>query len=126
LNVYLFVTLILDAAIMRTLWLLPVSVPIRALFTSSFCLKFVLVTLEAVEKRRFFGPGYDQTSPEESSGLYGQSLLWWLNRIIALGARQLIRPADLYPIVKDMRSEVLGISFWRIWNDSMGNIAYTL
>ena len=118
LNLYLFVTLIFDAAILRTLWLSPFNMPIRGLFTASFCMKFVLVAMEAIEKRQFFRPGYEKTSPEESSGLFGQSLLWWLNHIIALGARQLIKPADLYPITTDMASEKLGVSFWKIWNDS--------
>jgi ATP-binding cassette, subfamily C (CFTR/MRP), member 1 len=117
LNFYLFITMILDAAILRTLWLSSFDLPIRVAFTASFGAKVILVALEAIEKRRHFRDEYSNTSPEESSGLYGQGLLWWLNDIILLGARQLLRPIDLYPINKDMSSQVLDTKFWKVWNE---------
>jgi len=116
LNAYLLCTFVLDAAILRTLWLEPFDLVICGLFTASFGIKCALVFLEAVEKRRYFASEYTEISPEESSGLYSQSLLWWLNHIMVVGARQILGPTDLYPIAKDMLSERLSSSFWEVWS----------
>lgn len=32
-----------------------------------------------------------------------------------LGARQVLQPTDLYPVTKDMSSEELGTTFWKLW-----------
>jgi ATP-binding cassette subfamily C (CFTR/MRP) protein 1 len=115
LNGYLFASFILDAAMLRTLWLSSFDLVVCGLFTASFGLKCGLVVLESVGKRRYFTSEYEQTSLEESSGLYSRSLFWWLNRLMVLGSRQVLRPIDLYPITKDMSSEELTLSFWKIW-----------
>jgi ATP-binding cassette, subfamily C (CFTR/MRP), member 1 len=115
LNAYLFFTLIFDAVALRTLWRSSFSVAIRGLSTASFVLKFVLVFLEAVQKRKYFKKNYRERSPEESSGFFSQGLLWWLNDIILLGSRRLLKPNDLYPISRDLRSERLSRAFWNAW-----------
>lgn len=102
---------------MRTLWLSPGSDPaIRALFTASFSLRIAVLALEAVPKTRFFLKGYQKRSPEESSGLFGQGFMWWLNSIIFFGARNTLKPKQLYPITADMASERLDSDFHALWN----------
>jgi len=123
LNVFLFVTFLLDAAMLRTLWLSSFNLAIRYLFTACFIIKFVLVVLEGVEKRAHFIPEYQNLGPEDSSGFYGQSILWWLHGIIVLGGRQVLKPTDLYPISKDMSSEELGNTFWELWTNRLSESA---
>jgi hypothetical protein len=114
-STYLFVTLLFDAAMLRTLWLSVHSQSIRSIFAASFSIKLVLCILEGIEKRKFFKEEYTNSSPEESSGFYGHGLLWWLNRIIRLGAKQVLTPLDLYSLSKDMSSETSLNEFWKAW-----------
>ncbi|KAK0624550.1 P-loop containing nucleoside triphosphate hydrolase protein [Bombardia bombarda] len=113
---YLAVTVFLDIATIRTLWLSPsTNATIRAVLTSSFAFKVLLLVLEAVEKRKLFLEKYRSRSPEESSGIFSQALLWWLNRVIFFGARHVLTPRQLYPIAADMSSEKLSANFLAIW-----------
>lgn len=113
---YLLVCSVLETATMRTLWLSPGTDPaIRSVFTASFSLRIAVLALEAVQKRRYFSGAYQKRSPEESSGLFGQGLMWWLNSIIFYGARHTLQPKQLYPIAADMASERLDVRFRALW-----------
>ena len=123
LNAYLFTTFLLDAATLRTLWLSSLNLAIKAVFTASFISKFMLMILEGFEKRSYFMSEYQNIGPEESSGMYGQGILWWLHGIIMLGSRQVLKPVDMYPISRDMAAEELGTSFWKIWTSRSSALA---
>ncbi|KAF2495596.1 putative multidrug resistance protein [Lophium mytilinum] len=128
LNAYLFITMILDAAMLRTLWLMPTSRLSRDIFTASFALKGVIVFLEAKEKRHYLLPG-TRGSPEDTSGLYNQTFLWWLNSIIKQGFRHILKPSDLYPMDESLSSEALNNRFWQEWerrNKSKHELAFVV
>ncbi|KAL5448960.1 hypothetical protein PMIN07_004119 [Paraphaeosphaeria minitans] len=115
LNIYLFVTLFFDAAVLRTLWLMPsLASSIREVYTALFAIKIALTFLEAQEKTKHVDT--KESNPEAFSGIYSQGLFWWLNKLIWAGAKHLLRPADLYPVSSDMTSEVLGSNLWDRWN----------
>lgn len=128
LNVFLLVSLLLDAALLRTLWLATiVNGAIRAVFSASFGVKAVLVVLEAVEKSRFLlGSSGEEcrdtvrdrenTAPEETSGLYGRAVYAWVAPLLKTGFRRLLVPADLFVLDAEMRTARLGDRFWRVWN----------
>lgn len=116
LNVYLFATIILDAATLRTLWLMPhFSDRIRNIFTVAFAFKAVIFLLEARSKRAYYNAERNM-SPEDFSGIYGQALLSWLNRLIWQGARHLLKPEDLYAVSDDVASETLNGRFSQEWD----------
>lgn len=116
LNGYLFATVILDAATLRTLWLMPhFSDRIRNIFTVAFAIKAVVLLLEARGKRAYYNAERNM-SPEDFSGIYGQTLLSWLNRLIWQGARHLLKPEDLYAISDDVASEALSTRFSQEWD----------
>lgn len=120
LNIYLLVTLLFDAAVLRTLWLMPLaSSSIRETYTTLFATKVVLMFLEAQEKVKYDSK---ESNPESFSSIYSQGLFWWLNRLIWMGAKQLLRPADLYPVSSDMTSEVLGSNIWDRWNSGKSTV----
>lgn len=121
LNAYLFVTVILDAATLRTLWLIPhFSYRIRAIFTVAFAVKAVVLVLEGWGKRAYYNAERDM-SPEDFSGIFGQASLSWLNRLVWRGYRHLLEPEDLYPVSDDVSSENLSARFSREWDEQSNN-----
>lgn len=116
-SAYLLACSILEMSIVRSLWLSPgTDLSIRAVFTTSFSLRIVVLGLEVVQKGRFFLDAYHDRSPEESSGLFGQGFMWWLNSLIYFGARHTLKPRQLYPITADMASERLANNFRVLWS----------
>jgi hypothetical protein len=103
--------------LLRALWLTPFNIAIRNLFTASFSLKAVILLLEVRDKRAYFNDCDKSRSPEETSGLYSQSVFWWLNSILVQGFRQVLKPDDLYRIDDDMSAELLSTGFWKVWNE---------
>ncbi|KAI4745287.1 multidrug resistance-like protein [Aureobasidium sp. EXF-12298] len=117
LNSYLFATVVLDAATLRTLWLIPhFSSRIRAIFTVAFAVKAVVLVLEGWGKRAYYNAERDM-SPEDFSGIFGQALLSWLNRLVWRGSRHLLKPEDLYPVSDDVASATLATRFSQEWDD---------
>jgi ATP-binding cassette subfamily C (CFTR/MRP) protein 1 len=95
-NVYLFLTLLFDCAIARTLWLLQSAGVIAKLFTSTAAVKFLVLTVEAWEKRSILLSHYQDLSPEVTSGILGRSVFWWLNPLMKTGFGRLLTDQDLY------------------------------
>jgi ATP-binding cassette subfamily C (CFTR/MRP) protein 1 len=116
LNAYLLVSLTFDGAILRTFWLARLVLRIRGVFIASFTLKAGILILEAVEKRRFIIQKTDRGSPETTGSLYNQGFLWWMNRLLVIGYRSILKPVDLYNLDREMSSEVVGERFWHSWN----------
>jgi ATP-binding cassette subfamily C (CFTR/MRP) protein 1 len=116
LNVYLFLTLLFDVAMLRTLWLMPsFSSSIREIYTASFAVKGAIVFLEAREKQRY-SVDSETLSPEEFSGIYSRGMFWWLNKMIWAGTKHVLKPMDLYPITKDMAAETSSNQFREKWD----------
>ncbi|KAM7206938.1 hypothetical protein V8F33_000037 [Rhypophila sp. PSN 637] len=118
LSIYLFLTLLLDAAQARTLFFLskqqtnvPLTTPANyhspgkvysAVFLSSVILKIGILLLEAQRKSR---PGWirwaaekEQHSPEETSGIFSLGVFFWLNGVFWQGYRKILKIDDLYPL----------------------------
>ena len=99
---YLSVTLVLDAARVRTLWLQSYNNAVATITTVSFVFKFLLVTFEAVEKRSILHPQWKSTSPEATSGLFSRSVFWWLNDLFRIGFKRSLYMQDLLPLDKHL------------------------
>ncbi|KAK1635152.1 P-loop containing nucleoside triphosphate hydrolase protein [Colletotrichum phormii] len=126
LNTYILVSLVLDGAILRTMWLSHLSVAISAVFAASFACKTAIVILEAQEKTRYLvssssstaGGGGRSYSPEETSGIYSRGLFWWLTPLLLTGFRRLLKSLDLFVLDGCMSAAVLNERFWLHWNKS--------
>lgn len=118
LGVYLFFSLICDAVRLRTMWLLQYSPQIKPIFTASISLKVILLVLEAKEKRGYLNESDRRRGPEETSGVFSQSVFWWLNRLIRMGFKGVLAPSDLYPIDEEMSSTILSSKFQLYWSRS--------
>ncbi|KAK1465457.1 hypothetical protein CCUS01_07575 [Colletotrichum cuscutae] len=119
LNTYILVSLVLDGAILRTMWLSHLSVAISAVFAASFACKAAIVILEAQEKTRYLVPSPSSSySPEETSGIYSRGLFWWLTPLLLTGFRRLLKPLDLFVLDGSMSAVALNERFWLHWNKS--------
>ncbi|KAK2037213.1 multidrug resistance-like protein [Colletotrichum somersetense] len=118
LNIYIFVSLVLDGAILRTVWLSHLSVAIAAVFSASFALKAAVMILEAQGKTRHLASAGRPCSPEETSGIYSRGLFWWLTPLLLTGFRRLLKPLDLFVLDESMSAAVLNERFWLCWNRS--------
>ncbi|KAJ4864914.1 ABC transporter domain-containing protein [Trichoderma breve] len=93
LNVFLLVSLLLDAAVLRTT---------------------ALLVLEAREKSGHV-VGRQTLAPEETSGLYSRAVFAWVAPLLRTGFQRLLRPADLFPLDEKMSSSGLNERFWWHW-----------
>ena len=99
---FLSLTLLLDAARVRTLWLQSYNNAVAAVTTVSFIFKFLLIIFEAVEKRSILRPQWKSTSPEATSGLFSRSVFWWLNGLFRIGFKRSLYMQDLLPLDKHL------------------------
>lgn len=118
LNVFLLVSLLLDAAVLRTVWLslsrAAVSTAIQAVLTASFGLKMALLVLEAREKSGHVA-GRQALAPEETSGLYNRAVFAWVAPLLRTGFKRLLQPSDLFPLDEKMGASGLNERFWWHW-----------
>lgn len=114
-NTYLLVTLLFDIAHTRTLWMQGAPTHIAAVFTIAVAVKLAIAVMESIEKRRILLSPYQNANPETISGIYSRAFFWWLNTIMTIGFRRIIRADDLFPIEGEMSSSVLGRKARKIW-----------
>ena len=110
LNVYLSVTLLLDAAQARTLFLSAdgkIEITYSSLFCAAIALKALILLLEAKQKTPWVHWDEKEHSPEETSGVFSIGVFFWLNKIFMLGYRKVLSVDDLYPLDKALDSRAL-------------------
>lgn len=111
LSIFLSLTLLLDIAQTRTLWLASNNTAESTfcrLFTSAVVIKAVCFGLESQHKSKWLRwTDSKQHSPEEWSGFYVLGVFSWLNALFLTGYRKTLTLADLYPLDPALSSEVL-------------------
>jgi ATP-binding cassette, subfamily C (CFTR/MRP), member 1 len=120
LSLFLTVSLLLDVALLRTLWLVPMSAAIPAVFTAAFALKAILVVLEGWSKAPYLVAGSGVHSPEVTAGLYARAVFAWVAPLLLTGFSKLLQPMDLFELDEDMGSAGLIDGFWRHWHNQKG------
>ncbi|KAF4977469.1 hypothetical protein FZEAL_6033 [Fusarium zealandicum] len=119
LNAFLLVSLLLDVALLRTLWLAfpsAVNTAIPAVFTAAFSLKAVLVVLEGWSKAPYLIGGAGLHSPEVTAGLYARAVFAWVLPLLTTGFQRLLRPMDLFRLDESMGAAGLNEAFWGHWH----------
>ena len=110
LSTYLFLTILLDMAQLRTSWLASALRPeqaLSAISTASVALKAIILVLEAQRKTKWVRWDSKDHSPEETSGLYSLGVYFWLNSLFVNGYRKVLRVRDLFPLDKALGGHVL-------------------
>jgi ABC-type multidrug transport system fused ATPase/permease subunit len=101
LNTYLSLTLLLDAAQTRTLYMLSAGKPeltYSNVFSCAMALKAVILLLEAKQKSSWVSWNEKDHSPEETSGIFSIGVFFWLNKLFRLGYKKVLTIDDLYPL----------------------------
>ncbi|KAI8314010.1 ABC transporter atnG [Colletotrichum sp. SAR11_59] len=107
LSTYLFLSVLLDTARARTLWMLGPNQTIPAIFTCTLALRAVMILLESTEKRRILVPQHKGYSKEVTSGTFNRSVFFWLTSLFINGYRNILKLEDLYPLDPKLASEPL-------------------
>ena len=115
LSIYLLLSILLDAAQARTLWLQGDKTPIAAAFSAIIATKILMLLLETRQKREYLKFGYQQLPPESLSGIIGRSLLWWINDLFKQGFRSLLSMKDLYELDHELTSFTLSDNARLAW-----------
>lgn len=101
LGIYMLLTLLLDAAQLRTAWLqIPQGQQLSTtgIFTAAVALKVAVLILEAIPKTRWINWVAKDHSPEESMSIFTQATWSWLNRLLLRGNRSILDIEGLYPL----------------------------
>jgi hypothetical protein len=77
--------------------------------------KFMIAITEAIEKRNILLSRYQNASPEATSGIYSRAFFWWLNNIMLIGFRRVIREGDLFLVEEKLSSAVLKRRAEKLW-----------
>lgn len=110
LTAYLSLSILLDAAQIRTLWLASASGDEKVftkLFTTAFSIKLLIALLEAQQKTKWIRWDGKEHSPEETSGLFDLGAFIWLNRLFLTGYKKTLTLDDLFPLDQNVASEPL-------------------
>lgn len=115
LSFYLFLTVLFDVAETRTFWLASgtkAELTYTSVFTAAMALKVVILLLEAQHKTKWVTwDSKDPHSPEETTGIFGLGVYFWLNSLFANGYRNVLQMKDLYPLDHAMRGQLLQDKF---------------
>lgn len=118
LNVFWLLSLLLDCALLRSLWLsklLDGDTAIRAVFSAAFAVKAALVLLEAQGKTQHLLARARAVAPEETAGIYARAALAWVAPLLRTGFQRLLRPDDMCALDEEMSTEMLNQKFWSHW-----------
>jgi hypothetical protein len=114
-SAYLFATLLLDLARVRTAWLLPNHQAYSACLSASLAVKLLLLILNNVEKRRWLVPAEKDYSVESVSGPFSRGLFTWLNGLLWKGHSALLTGDALPHVHEKLQSSEVAIRFADAW-----------
>ncbi|KAM0196950.1 hypothetical protein ACHAPI_005499 [Fusarium lateritium] len=115
LTVYLFISLLFDAARLRTEWLLSINIAYAAILSCSTAFKLALLVLETIEKRRILISDEKSISKESTSGPFSRGFFVWLNSLLISGWATVLTNNDLPTIYEKLSSEKLAVRFGKAW-----------
>ncbi|SPJ78957.1 related to multidrug resistance protein [Fusarium torulosum] len=116
LNSYLFLTLLLDLAQARTLfltWTVKPELAYSSIFTATIAVKLGILLLEAQRKSKWVIWNEKEHSPEETSGIFSLGVFFWLNKIFLEGYHKVLKVEDLFPLDTSLRGNALHGRFSR-------------
>ncbi|KAF3042347.1 hypothetical protein E8E12_004074 [Didymella heteroderae] len=108
LSIYLFLTLLLDIAHARTLWLSVTSHAMGTnarMFTVTVACKVLALLLESKKKTAWLHWNSEKHSPEESSGFFDLGMFTWLARLFMAGFSSVLTMDNLYSLDENLSSK---------------------
>ncbi|KAL1867848.1 hypothetical protein Daus18300_006123 [Diaporthe australafricana] len=117
-NSYLFIATILGIIRTRTTWLVYGHQPYSVWLTIATAATAGLATLEAMPKSGWLNSTHEDTSPEETSGLYSLLSMSWVIPLLVLGNRKILDTGDLYPLGSQLKADVQSEHFQKTWRET--------
>ncbi|KAJ5924064.1 hypothetical protein N7466_008251 [Penicillium verhagenii] len=117
-SAYLFITLLLDIARVRTAWLVSDHQVYSACLSASFALKALLLALNSIEKRKWFLSNEKKHSTETVSGPFSRGLFTWLNGLLWKGHSGLLTGDGLPNVNERILSSEVATRFTNSWMGS--------
>ncbi|PWY87876.1 P-loop containing nucleoside triphosphate hydrolase protein [Aspergillus sclerotioniger CBS 115572] len=114
---YLFFSTLFDGVQARTLWLRGTST-IAGTFTAGLSIRFLMLIAELQEKQKYLKPPFAAYPPEVKGGMVNRVVFWWLNPLLARGARGLLDLGHLFPIDSNLEAEVVQTRFSAKWQSA--------
>ncbi|KAL6360528.1 hypothetical protein LRP88_06234 [Fusarium phalaenopsidis] len=111
LTAYLFVSLLFDAARLRTEWLMLLNLSYAATLSTSTVFKLAVLVLETIEKRKILITTDHVPSKESTSGPFSRGFFVWLNSLLFSGWATVLTNNDLPTIYEKLSSEKLALRF---------------
>ena len=108
LGIYLTITILLDVAIIRSLFLRGNMTAIGAVTSAALAAKILILILEEIPKR-------GSTSRELSGGLWNRSAFWWLNSTFRKGFKTFIGVDELFSVDKHLESRHVASNLGNKW-----------
>lgn len=116
LTAYLFVSLIFDAARLRTEWLISLNTAFAGVLSSATAFKLALLVLETIEKRSILVSSSKLPSLESTSGPLSRGFFVWLNSLLISGWATVLTNNELPAIYEKLSSEKLALRFHNVWS----------
>lgn len=114
LSIYLTISILLDIALVRSLFLRGgLLLAIATLTSAALAVKVLLLALEEAPKH---APAGLEASKERSSGLWNRTVFWWLNTTFKKGFRSFLAVDDLSALDEHLDSPRLTSSLEYKWN----------
>ena len=101
---------------MRTLWITDADYLVAPLYTVTFALQVVLLTLESVLKWRHVAGDPEAIPAEERQGVFGRMFFWWLMPLFFEGYKRDLSMEDLFAIDEDLKGTILWERLQKSWN----------
>ncbi|KAI0490109.1 putative ATP-binding cassette transporter [Xylaria cf. heliscus] len=114
LGVYLVLTPLLRAAVVRTYWHLDGFHTIASLSLTSLLVQLGILALESCSKRRWLVDGSRGGTPEETASFLSRSLLAWVNSLFFKGYRKQLTDSDLRIIDSSLKTTEVEPRFDRL------------
>lgn len=114
-SAYLFTTLLLDLARVRTAWLVPGHQAYSACLSASLAVKAILLALNNIEKRKWFMQNEKYHSIESVSGPFSRGLFTWLNSLLWKGHSVLLTEEGLPKVNEKILSSEVATRFTHSW-----------
>lgn len=116
---YLFLSVLLDLAQARTLWIRNGLEGVAVVFILALAAKSVLLILEEAPKTALLVEKSKDIAPEATSGLINRTVFWWLNAVFQRGYHTLIDMPDLDALEEKLTSDWLLEIMGKQWAKSM-------
>ncbi|KAF7867414.1 hypothetical protein EAF04_005497 [Stromatinia cepivora] len=114
LNSYLSLTLLLDAAQTRTLFLSSdnkSALIYSSIFIAALAVKFAILLLESRQMSRLISWNEKEHSLEETNDMFSFGVLFWLNKMFLKGYSKVLVIGDLYSLDSSFNAEFLHDEF---------------